>query len=159
FIDQNIERIGRASGREDLLALRQQLEQAAAARARSALQVERLEASIDAGNWAAVASTLQSEPLAELQRQRQAVAESRADAAAGPQQRVGRRAELARIEAGLAESAEAAPGALRQQVAANEARAGELRDELRSTILSSNRPADVLTRIYELQQNAEIARN
>src|SRR5690606_5732198 len=101
----------------------------------------------------------QSEAIAELERQRQAVAQSLADAADGSQQEVDLRAELARIEQGLTETAEAATGALRQQVALSESRAGELRDDLRATILNSSLPADVLNRIYELQQNSEIARN
>ena len=75
--------------------------------------MERLEEGIATGSWQSVAATLQSEALAELVRQRQAVAQSLADAADGTQQAVDLRAELARIDAGLADTARAESGALR----------------------------------------------
>lgn len=159
FIENNIERIGSGSGNQAVLELRARLQAANADLARASGQVSAIETGIASQSWASVASTLQSEALNELERQRQQVAASLASATEGSQRQVDLRAELQRIESGLADTARQEAGALRSQVAASREQADTLRQELRSTILTSNLPADVLTGIYQLQQNSEIARN
>lgn len=159
FIDNNIERIGADSGNQGVLELRSRLQSVNADLARASGQVDAVESGIASQSWAMVASTLQSEALSELERQRQQIATSLAAAGQGTQREVDLRAELARIETGLADTARQESSALRGQVSASREAADTLRQELRSTILTSNLPADVLTGIYQLQQNAEIARN
>ncbi|MDX6767103.1 MAG: Wzz/FepE/Etk N-terminal domain-containing protein [Candidatus Methylacidiphilales bacterium] len=159
FIDNNIDRIGADSGNQGVLELRSRLQAANADYDRAAGTVNTVEAGIASQSWATVATTLQSTALAELERQRQQVASSLAAAAQGSQQEVDLRAELTRIESGLADTARQESSAFRNQISASKELADNLRQELRSTILTSNLPADVLTGIYQMQQNSEIARN
>jgi len=159
FIDKNIERIGGGSGNQAVLELRARLQAANADLDRAAGQVNAIDTGIASQSWAVVANTLQSEALAELNRQRQEIAASLAAASEGSQTQVNLRAELQRIESGLADKARQESSQLRSQVAEGRERADALRQQLRSTILTSNLPADVLTGIYQLQQDSEIARN
>lgn len=159
FIDNNIERIGADSGNQAVLELRSRLQSASADFERASGQINAIETGIASRSWATVANTLQSEALSELERQRQQIAASLAAASEGSQAQVNLRAELQRIETGLADTARQESSALRNQVSASKEVADGLRQELRSTILTSNLPADVLTGIYQLQQNSEIARN
>lgn len=159
FIDDNIDRISAEGGNQAVLELRNRLQSASTDLARVSGQIETVESGIASQSWATVASTLQSEALAELARQREEIASSLAATADGSQRQVDLRAELERIDTGLAETARQESSALREQVTQNRERTDALRQELRSTILTSNLPADVLTGIYQLQQNSEIARN
>ena len=159
FIDNNIERIGGSSGNQAVLELRARLQSVNADLDRASGQVNAIDTGIASQSWAVVANTLQSEALNELERQRQEIAASLAAASEGSQTQVNLRAELQRIESGLADTARQESSAMRTQVIESRERADTLRQQLRSTILTSNLPADVLTGIYQLQQNSEIARN
>jgi len=159
FIDNNIERIGGGSGNQAVLELRARLQAANADFDSASGQVNAVDAGIANQSWAVVANTLQSEALNELERQRQEIAASLAAAREGSQTQVNLREELQRIETGLADTARQESSALRTEVTESREQAEALRQRLRSTILGSNLPADVLTGIYQLQQNSEIARN
>src|SRR5690606_849555 len=98
------------------------------------------------------------EAVANLERQRVALVNQLADAAEGSDAAVNLRSSLAGIEADLQAAANNAVSALRQETANAQQRASELRTQLRNSILSSDLPPEILTSIYELQQNAEIAR-
>jgi capsular exopolysaccharide synthesis family protein len=76
----------------------------------------------------------------------------------GSEQAIDLKAELAKLEADMETAAEAELTTLRQQVASAQARSTDLRGQLRSGVLQSDLPAALLTNIYELQQNAELAR-
>jgi polysaccharide biosynthesis transport protein len=159
FIDENIQRIGADSGSQELLELRRRLEEASASHAITVQLMEALDDDIAAQSWQAVASSLQSQAIAELERQRQSLAVRLAEAGEGTRLAVDLRAELAQIESGLDAAAREESAALRRQVAASKSLADDLRQQLRSKILVSDLPADVLARIYQLQQNAAIARS
>jgi polysaccharide biosynthesis transport protein len=158
LIDDNIARISASGGSQELLELRRRLEEANSSYAITARLIQVLDDDVAAQSWDAVASSLQSEAIAELERQREMLATRLAAAEQGTQLAVDLQAELAKVESGLATAAEAESAALRRQVAESRGLADELRRQLRSSVLVSDLPADVLTRIYELQQNAEIAR-
>jgi succinoglycan biosynthesis transport protein ExoP len=158
FVDENIGRLG-TDGGQDVLALRGQLEQTNADLARAKQQITQIDSGINSGSWQTLATTLRSDAIAELDRQRQSLSDSLAKATDGTQQAVDLRAELAKIEDGLTSTARQESTAIRQQVATGESRASDLRQQLRSSFLATTLPADVLTRIYGLQQNSEIARN
>jgi succinoglycan biosynthesis transport protein ExoP len=159
FIDDNLARLGGEGGSPAVTDLRQRLEAANAESARVAGLTELIDSSLAGQNWATLASTLQSDAIAELERQRQELSSTLATVAEGSAQAIDLRASLARIENGLTDAARQEQSALRRQVSSSQSLAEDLRDQLRSTVLSSNLPSDVLTRIYELQQNSEIARN
>src|SRR5690606_12078939 len=50
-------------------------------------------------------------------------------------------------------------GDLRATIAGLDERAGRMRQQMRSEVFSSDLPLDVLTRLYELQQSADLARS
>ena len=159
FIDDNIGRITASGGSEELLELRSRLEEANASYAITAQLIEVLDDDIASRSWEAVASSLQSDAIAELARQRESLATRLASAEQGSQAAVDLQAELDKIESGLVSAAQTESAALRRQVSDSRGLAEELRGQLRSSVLVSDLPADVLTRIYELQQNGEIARS
>jgi succinoglycan biosynthesis transport protein ExoP len=158
FIDNNLNSISQQTGRTDLLDLQRQLEEADAGRLRAASVIELADRSLARRDWSAVSSALQSQAVAALEDDRARIAQSMAAAVEGSEAAIDLRAELARVEAELDTAAGAELTSLHQQVAAAQAKSSDLRVQLRSTVLSSDLPADVLTNMYALQQNAEIAR-
>jgi capsular exopolysaccharide synthesis family protein len=158
FVDDNIDRISEATGRADFAAIRAEIDAASRRRAQSASVADLAQQGLDRRDWAAVADSLKDEALASLERQRVALVAQLADIVDESAATVDLRASLAGIEAELQAAAATAVTALRQETASSQQRAAELRAELRNSILSSNLPSEILTAIYELQQNAELAR-
>jgi succinoglycan biosynthesis transport protein ExoP len=158
FIESNIDAITRETGRTDLAALRQQLQNVNADRARVASLAELANGSLTRRDWAGVASQLQSDALEQLEQQRRELETSFAGVADGSQRAIDLSAELDALEARMLDTAAAELTTLRQRIASSQAQATDLRVQLRSSVLSSDLPAAVLTSIYGLQQNAEIAR-
>lgn len=158
FVDENIGRIGEATGRTDFATLRNQIESLTVSRSQSAANVERAAQSLARRDWSKVADSLKDEAVANLERQRVALAGSLADAAEDSPGTVDLRASLRAVEANLEAAATNAVSALRQDLASSQQRTSELRAQLRTSILESDLPSEILTSIYELQQNATIAR-
>lgn len=149
FIDGNIARIATQIGRPDLIAARQQIEQLTATRATRARQADTAQASLANGDWQALVTSLQSSALAELARQRAELA-NRLN---------GSDAELTDIDARLRDIATAEVTSLRSAIAADQQQEANLRGDLRQSLLASALPAEILTELYGLRQNAELARN
>ncbi len=158
FVDDNIERISEATGRTDFGAIRGEIDAVTRSRAQSASAADLAQRSLERQDWAAVANSLKDEAVANLERQRVALVTQLANAAEGTDEAVNLRSSLAGIESELQTAATDAVSALRQETASAQQRASELRTQLRNSILSSDLPSEILTSIYELQQNAEIAR-
>ena len=158
FIDTNIEQITRDTGRTDLAALRLQLEQANLERARISSMESLVSNSLQRRDWVAISAELKTEAIAELEAQRQRLETTLAGVADGSTQAIDLKAELAKLETDMQNAAVAELTTLRQQVASAQARSTDLRGQLRSGVLESDLPAALLTNIYELQQNAELAR-
>jgi succinoglycan biosynthesis transport protein ExoP len=157
FVEQNIARIGEATGRSDFLQLRDEISTLDALRAQSASALERTNGSLARRDWSAVAASLGNETVANLERQRVALLGGVADAAEGGDA-IDLRGKLAAIEAELTDAAARAVAGLKQDVASAQGRVSDLRAQLRSTILQTDLPSEILTGIYGLQQTAEIAR-
>lgn len=158
FVDANIDRLGEATGRTDFAALRNQIDLLARNRATTVSAVNTASVGLERRDWAAVARSLADEAVGRLERQRQALLHRLAGAVAEDDPAVDLRAQLAGIESQLESAATSAVSTLRQQLGADQQKAGTLRAQLRDAVLSSDLPPDILTSIYELQQNAELAR-
>ncbi len=158
FIESNIDTITRDTGRTDLAALQQQLQRINADRARITSLADLASGSLNRRDWGTVASQLQSDALNQLEQQRRELEATLAGVADGSQRAIDLGAELDALEARMLDTATAELTTLRQRVGASQAQATDLRVQLRSSVLSSDLPASVLTNIYGLQQNAEIAR-
>lgn len=159
FIDDNIAQISQSSGRSDIVAMQRQIEQLAAARTNNAQLAQEVQAGLVDRNWQSVVSTVGSSALAELERQRLELAAQLASSQTDSPVMVDLRAQIAEIEGRLETETAREVSNLQQSVTQSEAQETELRRSLRTTVVSSNLSADILTRIYELQQNAELARS
>ncbi|OEO28642.1 hypothetical protein VW23_004180 [Devosia insulae DS-56] len=158
FIEDNIDSITAETGRTDLTALRAQLKEVGGNRARDAAVAELVQRSLEQRDWAAVSANLGSQAIAALAEQRQQLVNSLADTVDASQQSIDLRAEVAKLDTELENSTTAELTTMRQRVATYQSQASDIRNQLRTSILSTDLPPDVLTNIYELQQNAEIAR-
>lgn len=158
FIDQNLDRISEATGRSDFANIRREIEEVSSSRAKDAALADNAQKSLDQRDWAALANSLKDEAIASLEGQRANLAAQLAGAAEGSTVSVDLRKSLAGIEAQLQSAANSAVSALRKETAGAQQRASALRADLRNSILTSDLPPDILTSIYELQQNGEIAR-
>lgn len=158
FVDENLQRISDATGRTDLESTRAEIERLTQARVQYAAVADSAQASLQRQDWASLASSLKDEALASLEQQRAYLANALSSAAQGSQTAVDLKQSLAQVEADLQKKATTAVDALKTDLASSQARATELRTKLRTEILDSNLPSDILTRIYALQQTAEIAR-
>jgi capsular exopolysaccharide synthesis family protein len=158
FVDENLDRISEVTGRTEFATIRSEIEEVSRSRAEDSATADSAQKSLDQRDWASVASSLKDEAVANLERQRVALADQLAGAADGSATAVDLKASLAGIEAELKTAATSAVSALRTETAGAQQRASELRTQLRDSILSSNLPPEILTSIYELQQNGTIAR-
>ena len=158
FIEDNLDRITAETGRTDLAALRAELRDIGISRARDAGLAELVQRSVEQRDWAAVSANLGSQAIAALAAQREQLVNSLADTVDNSQQTIDLRAEVAKIDGELESSASEALTTMRQRVASYQSQASDIRNQLRTSILATDLPPDVLTNIYELQQNAEIAR-
>lgn len=158
FVAENLDRISESTGRTDFATIRSEIEDATRSRIAASASAEAAQKSLAQRDWAALSESLKDEAVANLERQRAALADQLAGAASGSAAAIDLRENLAGIEAQLQTAATTALSALRTETAGAQQRASELRSQLRDSILSSDLPPEILTSIYELQQNGEIAR-
>ncbi|MDB5539304.1 MAG: hypothetical protein JWQ89_1031 [Devosia sp.] len=158
FVDQNLDRISDATGRTDFAQLRNEIASLNAFRTQSGAVAESAEHSLARRDWEAVAASLKDEAVRNLDRQRVALLGSIAGAEEGSEAAFDLRSSLANVETQLGDAAARAVAGLRQDLATSQGRIAALRARLRTSILDSDLPSEILTGIYELQQTAEIAR-
>lgn len=153
-ISTNVAKIVAETGRSDLLSLSRSLEQRSTDRTRLLATLSSAEALQRRAEWTTLADTLQDEATRLLVRQRSELAAQAADEpdAADVMTR------LAELDRQLAQRVDAQLGSLRTRVADLQNQTTDLRTQLRSAVLSSDLPPDVLAGIYQLQQTAELAR-
>lgn len=156
YIDTNLSEIVGKTGRSDIADVRTTLQTVVAERNLNTTRVADAEASLAQRNWEQLTKTLQSDAVRELESQREQLATTLTSAAEGPA--VNLRAALADIETRLTDAATKEVASLRQSVAEGQSSEATLRQRLRTAVLSSALPADMLSQIYELQQNAELGR-
>ncbi|RYE49776.1 MAG: hypothetical protein EOP24_00610 [Hyphomicrobiales bacterium] len=156
YIDGNLDRIVGETGRSDVADLGGNLHDLIAERTVLSTRFNQAEVSLREKNWELLTNTLQSDALRELERQRTEVAASLAKAAEGTS--VNLRNELAGIEERLGRVADGEVADLRRAVTDNQSRETDLRQRLRTAVLSSSLPADMLGEIFEMQQSAELGR-
>ncbi|WP_055048593.1 GumC family protein [Devosia sp. A16] len=156
YIDGNLARIVGETGRADVADLGGNLRDLLAEKNVLSGRFNQAEAGLRQKNWELLTNTLQSDALRELERQREQVAATLEKAAEGPA--VNLRAELAGIEQRLGQVADQAVADLRRAVSDNQSRETDLRQRLRTAVLSSALPADMLGEIFDMQQSAELGR-
>lgn len=158
FINQNIDTITRETGRSDIALIRDELARKISHSEETSIAAVQIQQNLSLGNWLAISQSLEDQAIAELARQRDKLTEDLQAAATDSSIAINLRDELAKIDSDLQERAENGLSSLRQSISNQEGEVSDLRTQLRTTVLGSELPADVLTQIYGLQQNAEIAR-
>jgi succinoglycan biosynthesis transport protein ExoP len=158
FIIDSAASIAEASGRTDIEAMRLELQDAVLSRERIAAQLELAEAGLSQNNWVQVADALGSQSLRDIRNRLDEIDAELASIVDGSDASDALRAELLQVNEDLRLQASAELEQLRQQIADDRAREADLQLQLRSNILSSNLPPEVLATMYELQQTADISR-
>lgn len=160
FIEDNVDRLAASGGDSTAIAaLRAQLASATSERERLGSVVDTASQSLQQLNYEQLASSLQSEAVAGLERQRTDLLGRLNSLAPNSTDAVDLRGDLAGIEQRLQSTAQQEIQSLQGQVSSYQSEATALRDQVRQSFLASDLPADVLTNIYELQQNATLARS
>lgn len=159
FIEDNLAALEQDSGDPRIAELRQTLESQRSQLLSQETALNAATAGLQARNFAALANSLADEAVQELVKQRETIAAQLKDAAEGGQNLIDLQSALAQIEGEIDTSATKAIASLRGNVAAENSKLGELRTELRTTLLQSNLSSDALAQIFELQQAASIARS
>jgi capsular exopolysaccharide synthesis family protein len=159
FVEQNLDRISAATGRSDLAGVREELQKLNSSRTEAQLVADLAQQSLASRDWSKLADSVKDEAIRRLETERRKLLESLSTAAEGAKPYVDLQASLNSVEAELNTAGEGAVTALKKQVAETQARATEMRADLRKTILQGDLPSDILTSIYAMQQNSEIARS
>lgn len=159
FIEDNIDQIASQTGNQDLSALREQLAAAAAERERLGSVVEGATQSLAQLDYDQLVSSLQSEAIANLETQRTELLERLNALDPASQSAVDLRGNLSALENRLTDTAREEIATLQAQVSSYQDQTTALRDQVRQRFMSSQLPPQVLTNIYELQQNATLARS
>jgi len=158
FISENIDRIVAESGNSQIADLRNQIDTLKNARQQTIQTADIAQRSLQEENWDQLANTLASDAVRALEAQRDAVTSNLAAAASGSAAEIDLKSELDAIDAKLRDTATTELTALQDRINASQNSENELRQNIRNSVISSNLPSGVLTQIYELQQNAAIAR-
>lgn len=139
--------------------LRIQLDEIERTRVSALARADAADKSLQQGNLAQVVAQLGSDALEELDRQRAEISQQLAATATDRPRVTDLRAQLQKIEESIKQQAPDAISNLRQSVTKQaEDEANRIREQLRSTILSSDLPPEVLTEIFAIQQSSDIAR-
>ncbi|WP_404399957.1 GumC family protein [Pelagibacterium halotolerans] len=158
FVSQNLERLAAEAG-SSVESLRAELLSVSAEREATTVLLRNVNRHMDAGNLQATVTALENEALAALDAQRQQLSALLADADAASPAAIDLRNELAAIEAELEQGVRTQIDTLSSTAAELESSESRLREEIRSDLLASDLPIDMLTRLYELQQAAQLARS
>jgi capsular exopolysaccharide synthesis family protein len=153
FIDENIDKIAALTGRTDLVELRRSLLATAGTAGDLAKQIAAASERLGANDYADLASALQDTTFSKLEADRE-----RIRASLNQNNDMGLSAQLAKVEEQLQARAKAAIGGLQAKLTDAKASATDLRGQLRAAVVSADLPAETLASIYEVEQNAEIAR-
>lgn len=157
FIGENIDQLASDPG-SSVADLRNELQSVTGSREELQALSQTVSSAASSRDWATLVAQLESDALAELETQRQTLATNLSSAGADSPTAINLRQELAAVEAALTQRANQELVDLRSQVTALDEQASGLRQQIRSDVLSSNLPVDVLTQLYEFQQSADLAR-
>ncbi len=159
FIQDNLARIEAETGRTDIVSLANILDGLKASRLKNEVTLNQSETELNNRNWTALASNLESQALAELERQRAGIQQRLGRVVADSQAAVDLRAEIAALEDKLAQQSARELATLRQDVNQLSTQEDDTRRALRETLVAGQLPSDLLTKVFEIQQDAANARS
>ncbi len=157
FIESNLDTLAAEAGTE-VEQMRAELLSLTDERSDTVELAQSVNQYLSENNFQAVVASLQSDALTELENQRQELSVALSESQPNSPIAINLRDELASIEARLEAQASQEVETLQGQVSQIDASVSQLRQSIRSDLLSSDLPVDVLAQLYELQQSAELAR-
>ncbi|MEQ1941948.1 Wzz/FepE/Etk N-terminal domain-containing protein [Mesorhizobium sp. VNQ89] len=158
FISEYLETQSADGSSAEMSAIRERLKSEIDRRRSLQVNVDQVGLDIQRGAWAAVGTKLQSQAVSELAQQFATANARLANSSDDPNERIDLRAEISRLESELKSQSSSGLASAQRSVAESEAKVRSLQEEARKAILSSDLPTDVLARIYQLRQEADIAR-
>ncbi|MBC2775873.1 polysaccharide biosynthesis tyrosine autokinase [Rhizobium sp. AQ_MP] len=159
YLSENLDRIEEQSASPRIAQLRSEFERIRTERERVSGLAQVVELSLNAGDISALTANLQADAIRQLQQRQEEVNAALALATEGSERAINLRSELEQIQAQIVDEAGRELTKLQQEVASYEDRGNTVRAEMRTAMLNSNLPPEVLTEIYSLQQSSEIARS
>ncbi len=159
YITGNIDRLEKQPNSLGLATLRAELEKVNNDRTAELSRIDTLQKSLQSQDFSTLVAQLGSDALNELQGQRENLATRIASTTDNSAEAISLRAELAKVDNSLANAATQQVNNLQQTVATYQQQANDVRQKIRTTVLQSNLPPEVLTEIFSLQQSSEISRN
>ncbi|NCU21455.1 hypothetical protein EOM89_12230, partial [Candidatus Falkowbacteria bacterium] len=158
YIENNLTRIEAEGGRTDLAALRSRIQALEAERRTAEAQAGAARLALEQEDWAGLTAQLGDAALASLQRQRVDLEGRLGGVAPDTPEAVDLTAALAALEADQARRAAAALDGIAGTAVALSGAEREARAELRGVLADGALPSEVLIGLYQLQQEAGIAR-
>lgn len=158
FINDNIDRLAGEEGFTSIQDLKNQLASITSQRQQITTMATSVEQSLGRRDWTGLVASLQSEAIDTLNQQREALAQRLAGADAASSVAIDLRAQLQEIEQRMSMQATTELATLRADLPSLQSQADAIRQDLRSSLMNSNLPVDVLTQLYALQQSTELAR-
>ncbi|MCE2749556.1 MAG: Wzz/FepE/Etk N-terminal domain-containing protein [Rhodobacter sp.] len=159
YIEQNLARIASESGDPAAVRLRTQIESLRAEINGSRVAVSAAEIALDTGEYSLLAETLGDAAIDELNRQRVALANRLGQLPESTAEAINLAQQLSSLEESLRQTSAQRLDAMRTAASDLEQREASARESLRETLLSSDISSELLTDLFELQQNATNARN
>jgi succinoglycan biosynthesis transport protein ExoP len=159
FISDNLDRIATGSSRSDGRQLQDQLGRISASREALASTSDLVRKGLLANDWQDIVRQLQDDALGALESQRSQVASAISVSERGSPVLADLRQRLADIELQMRSAAENRLVSLAHSIAESQQQEGTLRQQLRQVVLQGDVPTEIITRMYEAQQTAQLARD
>jgi len=158
FIETNLTELEGEANNPRLAGLRVRLEAAQGQQLSMEVVLRDAQAGLQAQNYAALAERLGDAALANLAREQERLEGLLRAAEQGSAAEIELRDALAALEGDIEERAEVRLGGLRDELSGLDVQIGDLRGVLRQELLSADLSSESLARIFDLQQEAQIAR-
>ncbi len=159
FIETNLADLEADAGNPELARLRAELEGLRSTQLSTEVTAQAATEALAAQDFAALATRLGDQALADLAAERTQIERQLGQLAQGSQQEIDLRGALAALEGTIEERATAQIGSLRSELTTLNSQVSDFRSELRAELLRSDLSSESLAQIFELQQEASIARS
>lgn len=158
YVNETIARFEKDNpGDTQLATLRTTLEQLRSERTKNLSRFKVVERYIGEKNYTGLAAELSSQDLKQLEANRTATL-AKIQTGSSETQIVSLKNELANIENQITSSAKEQLERVRNDISASQERENLVRNDIQQAFLTSNLPADVLTKLSSLRQSSELAR-
>lgn len=151
FVDQSLLRLSTLPKLSGLSQRRSALAEIDAQRRSILLRVEESQSALDRSDWAKLVASLEDASMAALEAERRTLAERIGGATGVPK--------LEQIEADLRSAAESQIEDLLVSASSLEERGSGIRTTLRDQLLLADLPSEMLSQLYQFQQESSVARN